>query len=304
MIKSTKLWSRFPDEGAVALGFFDGVHLGHRAVISQMVAQAKVRGLTPRVFTYATLGHAPENKAGQTLLQSDEQKEAVLSSLGVAEMICPPFAQMRDLAPEAFVRRVLLETLRARVIVCGFNYRFGKKAAGDVALLRDICTPLGVEVIALEPVLWQGEPVSSTRIRQSVREGRVEDAAAMLGTPFALLRPVQQGKKLGRLLDSPTINQSFPPRFTVPRYGVYHSRVRVGDTWYHGATSVGVKPTVDSPDLTCETYILDFSGDLYGQLVEVQLLRFLRDEEKFASVEALSQQIHRDIETIRALSRE
>lgn len=304
MIKSSELWGSFAGDGAVALGFFDGVHLGHRAVISQMAQVAAARGLVPRVFTYDTQGPAPDNKAGQTLLQSDAQKEAVLAALGVAQMICPPFDQMRDLTPEEFIRRVLLETLGARVIVCGFNYRFGKRAAGDVALLRQVCTPLGVEVQALDPVLWQGEPVSSTRIRQAVREGRMEDAAAMLGTPFAILRPVQQGRRLGRLLGTPTINQTFLPRFTVPRLGVYHSRVRVGERLYHGVTGVGVKPTVGDPDLTCETYILDFSGDLYGQLVEVQLLRFLRDEEKFASVEALAEQIHRDIKVVRELTRE
>ena len=304
MQRSSELWSRCAGDGAVALGFFDGVHLGHRAVVCRMVREAGARGLVPRVFTYAALGQAPQGKADYTLLQTDEQKEAVLEALGVREMICPAFAQMRDLSPEEFVTKILLQNLRAKVIVCGFNYRFGKAAAGDASLLRKLCAPLGGEVITLEPVLWQGEAVSSTRIRQCVREGRMEEAAAMLGGAYGILRPVQHGKRLGRLLDSPTINQTFPPRFTIPRFGVYQSRVIIGDRQYHGVTNVGVKPTVDSPGLNCETYILDFSGDLYGRMVEVRLLRFLRDEEKFETVEAMAEQIRRDVRAVRDLTRQ
>ncbi len=292
---------------SVALGFFDGVHAGHRAVIGAAVETARREGLTPRVFTFRPEGadaSRPVSKSGLTLLQREEQKEAVLEELGVEEVICPPFETFRSMTPEQFVQGFLGETLHARVLVCGFNYHFGRGGPAGVEELRALCAPLGIQVEALPPVLWQGEVVSSTRIRQCIREGQIEEAAAMLCAPFTLAAEVVHGKGLARTLSWPTINQLFPPDFTIPRRGVYWSQVEIGGRRWNGITNVGIKPTLHETNLTMETYILDYKGDLYGQELSVALLRFLRPESQFASVQALSQRILADIQTVRQLSGE
>ena len=292
---------------SVALGFFDGVHAGHRAVIGAAVETARREGLTPRVFTFRPEGadaSRPVSKSGLTLLQREEQKEAVLEELGVEEVICPPFETFRSMTPEQFVQGFLGETLHARVLVCGFNYHFGRGGQAGVEELRALCAPLGIQVEALPPVLWQGEGVSSTRIRQCIREGQIEEAAAMLCAPFTLAAEVVHGKGLARTLSWPTINQLFPPDFTIPRRGVYWSQVEIGGRRWNGITNVGIKPTLHETNLTMETYILDYKGDLYGQELSVALLRFLRPESQFASVQALSQRILADIQTVRQLSGE
>ena len=292
---------------SVALGFFDGVHAGHRAVIGAAVETARREGLTPRVFTFRPEGadaSRPVSKSGLTLLQREEQKGAVLEELGVEEVICPPFETFRSMTPEQFVQGFLGETLHARVLVCGFNYHFGRGGQAGVEELRALCAPLGIQVEALPPVLWQGEVVSSTRIRQCIREGQIEEAAAMLCAPFTLAAEVVHGKGLARTLSWPTINQLFPPDFTIPRRGVYWSQVEIGGRRWNGITNVGIKPTLHETNLTMETYILDYKGDLYGQELSVALLRFLRPESQFASVQALSQRILADIQTVRQLSGE
>ncbi len=263
--------------------------------------------MTPRVFTFRPEGadaSRPVSKSGLTLLQREEQKEAVLEELGVEEVICPPFETFRSMTPEQFVQGFLGETLHARVLVCGFNYHFGRGGQAGVEELRALCAPLGIQVEALPPVLWQGEVVSSTRIRQCIREGQIEEAAAMLCAPFTLAAEVVHGKGLARTLSWPTINQLFPPDFTIPRRGVYWSQVEIGGRRWNGITNVGIKPTLHETNLTMETYILDYKGDLYGQELSVALLRFLRPESQFASVQALSQRILADIQTVRQLSGE
>lgn len=284
---------------AVALGFFDGVHIGHRKVIAGAVETARREGLVPRVFTFSPAGSAPVSKGELTLLQTEEQKEALFAKLGVEEVVCPPFADFCSLTPEQFVRGFLRDVLRAKVLFCGFNYHFGKGGSAGVEELKALCAPEGIRVEALPPVLWQDEVVSSTRIRSCIREGEMEAAAAMLGEPFTFTAAVVHGKALGRTLNWPTANQLFPPEFTIPRRGVYHSRIFLEGKEWDGVTNVGIKPTFHETNLTMETCILDYAGDLYGRELSVSLLHFLRPEMKFDSVEALVQRILADAETVR-----
>ena len=167
-----------PAQGStVALGYFDGVHIGHREVISAAVRAGKAEGLIPSVFTFC--GELPV-KEGATLLQTRAQRRRALEALGVEFTVCPDFEKIRDMEPAHFFQEILRDRLRARVLVCGFNYRFGAGGAGDIALLRTLCEGAGIRLIALPPVEWGGEPISSTRIRGALREGRPEEAAAML----------------------------------------------------------------------------------------------------------------------------
>ncbi len=285
---------------AVALGIFDGVHLGHRAVIMNSAGVELPEGgrAFSTVFTFSKLPPVKENPKE---LMSLEQKKAVFKGLGVDELILADFEIMRDLAPEQFVNEILKDRLDARRVCCGFNYRFGKDGAGDAETLRRLCQPLGIEVVIVPPVEVGGEPVSSTRIRRLIENGEMEQAAKLLGRPFTLDIEVAMGQKLGRLLGVPTINQVLPDNFIRPKFGVYISCAEVEGVARFGITNIGIRPTVGADKPLAETWIIDFEGDLYGKRVPVTLVKFLREEKKFGSVEELKQQILSDAGKARAI---
>ena len=292
---------RFPSDEAmpahprtVALGIFDGVHLGHRAVIGAAAGAAVGEENThSAVFTFQQPPWAlPKDSAWELL--SSEAKIRAFESLGVEELIAADFEAIRGLSPRAFVETILRDTLHAKLVVCGFNYHFGRDGAGDAAQLHELCTACGIQTVTVDPVLLDGQPVSASRIRRCIEEGDVHQAARLLGRPFTIDFPVEGGQKLGRLLGTPTINQPLPPHFIRPRFGVYASSVEVEGRVTHGVTNIGVRPTVGADGPLAETWIADFDGDLYGQSVPVSLVKFLRPETRFDSVEALQKQILRD----------
>ena len=302
---------------SVALGIFDGVHLGHRAVISRATgveqSPGEVEGdsgsvpkggtgakelLTAAVFTFLQPPWKV-NKEGARELLTPQQKCKALESLGVEELIQADFDRLRDMSPEEFVQRVLHEDLDARRVCCGFNYRFGRGGAGDAALLTRLCVQYDIQVITVPAVEVDGQPVSATRIRRLIEQGEVQQASRLLGRPFTLDFTVVGGQKLGRLLGTPTINQPLPEHFVRPRVGVYASRVEVEGRVAHGVTNVGIRPTVGAKGPLAETWIAGFQGDLYGKRVPVTLVKFLRPEQKFSSVEELQKQILRDEQAAR-----
>ena len=203
-----------------------------------------------------------------------------------------------EITPEKFVEKMLIQGMGAKELSCGYDFTFGKGGAGTTETLCRVAERHGVKVNVVEPVTLDGEPVSSTRIRQAILEGKMDEASRMLGRRFCLRLKVEHGNCIGRLLDFPTINQSFPQHHIVPRYGVYSTVVNVAGKLYGGVTNVGVKPTVGSDRPLSETYILDYSGDLYGQTVEVYFFRFVRPEQKFGSIAELKEQIARDKEDV------
>ncbi|MCL1952278.1 MAG: riboflavin biosynthesis protein RibF, partial [Oscillospiraceae bacterium] len=176
----------------------------------------------------------------------------------------------------------------------GYDYRFGAGALGDAEALRRLCGARGVSLHAIPEIDYKGAPVSSTRIRQALRDGSLEDANAMLGRPFGYAFPVEEGERVGRTLGFPTLNQAFPAGFAVPRRGVYASQAFVGEEWRPGVTNIGTRPSFAGDALRSETHVLGYEGDFYGQRVPVRLLRFLRPEIKFADTEALKRQIATD----------
>lgn len=288
---------------AVALGNFDGVHIGHRAIIDAAKREAeKFGGLTLAWTFYG------RTKSGTTpLLTTPEYKCELLRDAGCDDVVCADFDMYRDYPPERFVREVLVGELGCRVAVCGFNYRFGKGGAGDASLLAALMEECGGRAVMLPPVTTKlcGEPgdddscreviVSSSLIRAALAEGRPRDAAAMLGRPYAVRLPVEQGRRLGRHIGFPTINQRFPEGMIEPRRGVYVCSCAIGDKVYRGVANIGVRPTVENSEtVTMETHLFGFDGDLYGVEVEVSLLHFLRPERKFDSVEQLREAIERD----------
>ena len=218
---------------AVALGFFDGVHLAHQAVIARAVSKAR-DGLVPCVFTFDSAGAIPAGKKGLTLLQTESQKDRVLERLGVSRVFCPDFEVFRMLEPKAFVEEILIGNLGARVLTCGYNYHFGKGASGGVEDLRALCRPFGVTVEAVEPVILDGQVISSTRIREAVRCGDMELARRMLGSPFSLDTPAEDASEGA----SGILVQRFPRDFTLPPPGRYRSCVEVAGRMIPGITTV------------------------------------------------------------------
>lgn len=282
---------------AVALGFFDGVHRGHRQVIEKAVELADGR-FVPAVFTFTMEKTGPAKKQNVGEITTLEQKIRILQSMGVREIYAPDFADFCGLSGEEFVQQILKEKMHAAAVCCGQDFRFGKKASCGAADLRRFCKAEGMECAVLDEVMDGGEAVSSTRVRQAIADGEMEKAAELLGRRYCLDFLVEHGKALGRKLQFPTINQPIPPEMVLPRFGVYATMAAVEGKIYAGVTNVGVRPTVEKGMAPrAETYLIGFSGDLYGRAVPVQFLSFLRPEQKFNSVEALKEQIGKDAVT-------
>ena len=275
-----------PSKGtAVAMGFFDGIHIGHRAVIEGAVRWARAHGAAPAVFTF---GLPTENKMKGKRLLSTADKHALIESLGVEHYLCPEFEQIKGMSPEQFVLGIVRDC-RARALFCGENFTFGAKAAGNPDLLKKLCAPLGVEVVVVPMAQFEEKPVSSTRIRTALEGGDIPAANAMLGMPYAIRFAVHHGAGLGRTLGVPTINQIYPNGFQMPRFGIYITRTKIGDRWYPSATGLGTRPTVnaDETKVTCETFIPDFSGDLYGTDPVVEFHAYLSPSKKFETLDQL-----------------
>lgn len=285
---------------AVALGFFDGVHIGHQAVISRAV-QLRESGLTPCVFTFTAGRDRPRSKRESPGILSEAYKLECLERLGVEAVYMPPFDTFKELDAEAFVRDVLHGALHAACVCCGEDFRFSKGAAAGTAELRTLCARYGVQVRIVPPVLDGGKPVSSTRIRALIRDGDVIAANRLLGRPFCYDFEVVKGRQLGRTMNFPTINQYFPDGFVIPRYGVYAAFARVDGVLRKAVTNIGVKPTVGSDRPLSETFIFDYSGDLYGKRIRVYLMELLRGEKKFAGIEELKRHIAADSERAQTL---
>ena len=268
---------------SLALGAFDGLHRGHMAVIHAACAPGKEgQEWEPAVFTFHS------SPSGNCAVLTGRDKERILEHAGVRRLYSLDFQEVRDWEAETFVRELLFHTCNARRLCCGEDFRFGKGAQGDVAMLGRLCEEAGVELYVVPPVTDGGEKVSSTRIRKAVEEGAIPLANRLLGRPFGFSLEVIHGNHIGgTVLGTPTINQAIPEGFVLPRFGVYASWCRVGGRYFYGVTNVGVKPTVGSDKVLAETWMPDFTGDLYGKRVRVFLLEFLRPEKKFDSMEEL-----------------
>ncbi len=281
---------------SVALGVFDGLHLGHRAVI------AGARNVQPRsaaqpmpLVTVLSLVGVP--KPGGRLLTSELEKEQALT-LGVDEWLSVPFETLRNLSPEEFVHRIVHTELHAETVCCGSNFRFGRQGAGTAADLCRLCEPLGIQVNIVPTVENAGEPISSTAVRRALEGGKPERAMALLGRPYTVAFPVKAGNHVGSGWGYPTVNQPFPNDYVCPRRGVYASLVNIDGVQHCAVTNIGVHPTVGGTGQPqAETYISGYTGDLYGAAVQVQLIRFLRPECQFPGVELLRQQIAEDART-------
>ena len=280
----------------VALGFFDGVHLGHRAVIEGCVADSG--GHESVVLTFR---ESPAKALGRTappLLSDNARKAELMEELGVDALIFADFHALKDMPPAVFVQKVLAEKLNAERVYCGFNYRFGRNGAGDIAALEKLCDEKGITVCVRQPVVLDGEQVSSSRIRELIAIGAIDRANRLLGSRWAIEGRIESGNHIGTGMGFPTVNLPIPDGTAVPLFGVYASDIVIDGARYRGATNIGVHPTVGENDKPlCETFLLDFGeGDLYDKRVRCELKAFIRPERRFNSVEELTEQIRLDCE--------
>ncbi len=288
---------------AVALGYFDGLHPGHIGVIGAALRQRGLNGLMPAVFTFNCDTTLPKFKSPEDII-SFENKCELLEKLGVEYLFAPDFAEVCNLAEEDFVREILRGRLNAGYACCGRNFRFGLGGHGTPERLKDIGGRCGISVEIVEDVCLDGEMISSTRIREFIRSGRIEEANRLLGYELWFRLPVVYGNGVARTMNFPTINQIIPTTNIIPKFGVYASFVDIGGRQYRGITNIGIRPTVVAGGSTVmETHILDFSGDLYGQNIAISLCKFLRPEKKFPGIDELQKQIAEDIKQINKVER-
>lgn len=301
--------SPWPDHRSViTIGAYDGVHLGHRSVIAEVMRLASISGARSAVVTFDRHPASvvrPEN--APRLLTDADQRMELLAGTGVDAAVVLGFDDtQRHETPEEFVRRVIVEGLRASVVVVGEDFHFGVGRSGNVAMLRELGARFDFEVAPL-PLLDRtdgvAEPVSSTAIRRALAGGDVEEAAAMLGRPFEARGPVTQGDQRGRLLGFPTANVAVPAQISLPADGVYAGWYERPDgTRYPCAINLGRRPTFYDHATTSllEAHLLDFEGDLYGEAARVQFVAFLRSERKFDGIDALVAQLKLDCEHARS----
>ena len=295
--------SLLPQASAVTIGNFDGVHLGHAAVLRDLVALAKERGLLPTVVTFA-----PNPKAYFAQLRGEplptqimplRDKVAALKKLGIEQVVILPFdAHLANMPAETFVQRILHDALNAQLLMVGDDFRFGAQRKGDFALLHELQSQFGYELQNLHSVLQNDERVSSSTIRAFLAKGELKKAVQLLGHSLTLSGHVIRGKQLGRTIGVPTINLKMPAQLATQ--GVYAVTVRLSgspDRVIQGAASIGTRPSVDSNgQCWCEVHLLDFNESVYGQIARVSLLHKIRDEEKFDSFDDLISAIEADID--------
>lgn len=284
-----------PKQRAVALGEFDGVHAGHAALLKRTAEKAAELSLEPSVLLF---DRPLPTKEKNGLLCMSERRDRLIADCGIVSELFLDFDEVREMSAERFVREILIGRFRCAAAFCGENFRFGKGAEAGAGELVSLMEREGKSAFVLPAVRLDGEEISSTRIRRLIGDGNCREAAKMLGRPFEIGGRILHGKRLGRVLGSPTINIEIPEGLILPRFGVYFTRCEIDGREYKGVTNIGVRPTVDGAEPNCETFLLDFDGrEIYGMKATVSLAEFSRPEMKFSGIDELKNAIGRDIDT-------
>ena len=287
----------------IALGFFDGVHLGHQALLRTAVERAAEKDLSSAVFTFDRSPKEFVTGVKVPLLTTNDERRATIQNLfPVDSVIIEPFDEQMMTMPWVDFVLMLAQKYHAGWLVAGHDFRFGHKNAGTPALLCKKAAQLGMGCDIIPAVTLDGETVSSTLIRQLLRDGEMERARQLLGHSYTITGEVLHGKGLGRTIGAPTLNVIPAEGLLIPAYGVYATRVSVAGRQYDAVTNVGVRPTVDeNGGVTVESHLLDVSEQLYGKECRVEFVKLLRREQKFADLSALQAQIAKDVADARAV---
>lgn len=281
---------------AVAIGKFDGIHRGHQSLLRHVLDQ-KEKGLQAVVFTFDPSPAVFFSGAELPELTTKNEKHKLFSELGVDVLIEFPLNhETAATEPERFIEEILAGQMKTAYIAAGTDLSFGKAGKGDAALLKNLADRFGYRAEIIEKVCLEGVEISSSYVRDVIRQGNMEKAERLIGEPYSVSGIVAHGKKLGRKLGMPTVNLLPEKEKLLPPYGVYFSEVSVGERVYKGITNIGCKPTVnEEKQAGVETYLYDFAQDIYGKEIMVRLFSFHRPEQKFESVEALKKQMAADI---------
>ncbi len=277
---------------AVALGTFDGVHLAHLKIIENM--QKNAGSLKTCVCTFSNAPRAYFDSEFKVLL-TPEEKQNVLAKTGVDMAVLKEFdSEVAHTHPEEFLR-YLFEDLRAKVVVCGFNYRFGAGAKGNSELLLSYANRYGVRVIVQEEIRLQGKRISSTRIRTAVKDANVALARELMGRPYVVSGEVVTGKRIGRTINFPTVNINTPKGKIIAKTGVYAVYLQLGSDLYPAMCNIGARPTIEEgSEINIETHIFDFDANIYGMFVRIHFIARVRDEIKFSGLSGLTAQLEMD----------
>lgn len=293
--------TRLIGERVIALGFFDGVHVGHRALLRTAAREAAALCIPFAVFTFRAESLTGKDK---TRLYGTDQKLSLLERCGADEVIVADFEDMKDMSAEDFALDFLIRICGARIAVSGKDFRFGSGAEGSASTLAELFADHGRRAIAIEDVVMFKKKVSTTEIKDYLADGSIICANAMLGSTFFLEGVVTHGNGEGKRLGYPTVNCDMTGREELLMRGVYVTRVEVDGKKYPSVTNVGACPTLGERRVHAETYIIGFGGDLYGKRVRIYFYRFLREEMLFESAEQLGEQIKRDIEQSKKINEE
>ena len=274
----------------ITLGKFDGVHIGHRELLRCAAYESKRDNICSAVWSL-------NFNRDTSYLTDTAEKISIFESAGIDMAVFYDFDAVKDYSPERFVDEILIGKLNCVTAVCGFNFRFGKDRSGNAETLTTLMNDRGRKCIVINPVMYDGETVNSSRIRHCITSGDMEYVQSLFGRPFSIKFPVIGGNRIGRTIGMPTINQVFPDRHIIPANGVYCTRCDIDGKIYNSVTNIGTRPTVTGGDseIVCETHIIGYAGDLYGREIKVSFYKKLRDEKKFASIDELKQTITANI---------
>lgn len=285
---------------AIALGNFDGIHIGHQQLIKKMVSRSKELRIKSSLLLFKshTKTIVDNNRPG--MITNNQQKFRIAEELGVDIIYLLDFNDnIMKLSGEEFVRDIIVNKMNGKLLVVGFDYRFGYKASGDSNYLKKLGKENNIEVVILDPVYQEDKIISSSIIRELIAAGNMSEVSKMLGRSYSIIGKVIPGKNRGNKLGFPTANIELTDNYVIPKNGVYMTNTIVDNKRYLSATNIGYNPTFDENTLKIETYILEFEGNIYGKTLEVEFLDFLRDDIKFESKEALIEQMKLDVETIK-----
>lgn len=285
---------------AIALGNFDGVHLGHQALIKEMIGIAQKNGYKSSVLMFENHTKSVIDGKGPSLITCMNQRYDILETLGVEIIYKMDFDKsIMNLSPEEFVSKILVDKLNVKAVVVGMDYKFGHKAAGNGQTLKDLGLKYNFKVKILDPIYMDGEIVSSTWVRKSILDGDMKQAKRLLGRNYSILGKVVQGKRIGNKLGFPTANMEPLINYVLPKNGVYSSETIVDGVKYLSASSVGYNPTFNENVIKIESHIIGFTKNIYSLNIELVFIEYLRKEIKFDNIDLLKKQILDDINRIK-----
>ena len=298
MIADLDLDEEIEDYTSVALGNFDGVHIAHQALIAEVKKKSESMNLRPAILLFKEHTKNLINHKRVSVLMTNEQKINVLKNMGIEVFFLKAFdKEFMETSPKDFMEKFLLKKMKAKSIVVGFDYKFGKNALGDVNFLLELEDKISVSVI--EEVYEEGVPVSSSNIRELIKSGKMEKANKILTRPYTISGEIVHGKAQGGKMGFPTANLFLSTNYVIPKDGVYKTEISFDKKRYLSATSVGKNPTLEGEMRTIETHIPNFSEDLYGKTVELSFISYEREMIKFSTTDELKEQMERDLAKIK-----